>query len=163
MWNPGRWILRKVITLAAILALVGCAADKLPFPLDENGDFENPKQEDVCRVRKQLSGFELNPTAFGRSQGVIFISGVLLEAEYVQNEKQSLSVLVDKTMLNETGITVPSRISVTSPVEKLGGLPVAIGERYRLAVFPINGKFYSWATLGSAPYDPKLSGFYRCP
>jgi hypothetical protein len=154
--------MKTVIALVALLPVVGCAGQQLPFPIDENGYFDTPKQEDVCAARRGLAEYEPGTPMPRQSRGIVLIQGVILGARLVPELKQELSVRVDKTLLND-GAATPEHLAIVTPAEKFGGVPVYIGESYRFALLPLDGKFYSWATMGSAPIDNALSGFYRCP
>jgi hypothetical protein len=131
------------------------------FPFDENGPFDIPSRKEVCTMRKALRKFNVNTPTPRQMRGEIIIEGTVLEARALPNRKQEISVEVNDILFGDDG-HLPIQISVISPMERYGGVSVAIGETYRVFVLPLNGKYYSWAATGSAPTDETFSGFYKC-
>ncbi len=131
------------------------------FPFEENGPFEVPSRKDVCIARDRLRKFTANTPTPPQMHGAIILEGTLFEVHSLPNQKEEMSVKVGNILFGDDG-HLPTQISVISPMERFGGLPIAIGEKYRVFVFPLNGQYYSWAATGSAPIDSAFRGFYEC-
>jgi hypothetical protein len=152
--------------IAALLILLtlpsnGYAADPMPFPFDENGSFEIPSSSEVCASRKALAEFKLNTSPSKKMQGEIIVEGIVTDAHTLPNKKQELSVDVQKVLFGDDG-HIPTEMAVISPMERYGGISIAVGETYKILLFPLGGKYFTWASAGSAPEDESFGGYYEC-
>jgi hypothetical protein len=144
-----------------------CAADGIltaafnKFPINDNGPFDLPTANQVCVARKQLTKFDTDVQIQRQMKGGFLIDGVLLGAKDAPDHKEEITVRVDKVLFGDNG-RIPKELRIISSQERYGGVTVAVGEPYMLFIVPMHGRYYSWASTGSAPTDQAFSGFYRC-
>jgi hypothetical protein len=152
-----------IISLLAALILCGCVNGRvsLPFPLDEHGDVENPSKSKVCFSRKALASYYAGAPSDPQSKGIIIFDGLAIDSQLLRDEKQSITFRVSTVLLGSE-LNVPAQVSVISPMERYGGIPAAMGEKYRVAVIPLHGRYYTWASTGTAPADKGFAGLYAC-
>jgi hypothetical protein len=131
------------------------------FPFNEDAPPDIPSASEVCTARKELRTFQPSILVSKSTQGEMVINGVLMTARALPRQKQELSIEVDDILFGDVR-HLPKRITVISPMEQFGGIPVVIGEKYRALILNVRGKYYSWASTGSAPSNPRFVGFYPC-
>jgi hypothetical protein len=146
-----------------VLFLCGCTDEKITFnfPLDPDGPAEIPSKIDVCKARETLFSSSLHVPKSPDWKYWLLFDGVLIESHALQNQKQEISVKITKILAGSKEYS-SKKISIILPEERFGGVPIAIGEKYRVLAVRLGKKYYSWAALGTAPKNPAFSGFYDC-
>lgn len=167
MWNSGTVALTIGLVFSILCANGNadsnncflCIDGNLMFPFEIDGPSKRSSAAEVCANRGFLENdkFKLSE----KDKGFIFLIGVVHEARLLPTQKQEINVKVTQVLEGNVQGSA-SFITIISPLERDGGIPIVIGEKYRFIVIRINDKFYSWALTGSAPITSNFYDSYRC-
>lgn len=146
-----------------ILLLGSCTTPSIviPFPIDPDGVVEKATSKEVCNARRLLASKSHDIPKVTDREHWLLIDGILLEAYLVSDERQELSVEVDPLNSKHTSER-HDIVTIISPTTKMGGVPIVVGEYYRILALRLHGKYYSWASLGSAPKSQTFTDSYEC-
>lgn len=149
--------LQRLISVALIMILGGCANGKLAFPVDEDAPLPQVSAQERCEAQRQLAGFKAGERPPGMVGGILF-DGTADDVRARADGKQVVSLRIEQKLLG-ADLVSSDRLTLITPHVDAGGVTFQTARRYRVFAVPLRGNFYTWAATGSFDLDHPVN----CP